>query len=79
MSQDKPAQQRRLFLQWLAGLGAAVTLAPGVAAPRQAAIKKAIPASGEKIPVIGMGSWLTFDVDDDQAARATRVQVMQAI
>ena len=78
MSQDKPAQQRRLFLQWLAGLGAAVTLAPGVAAPRQAAIKKAIPASGEKIPVIGMGSWLTFDVGDDQAARATRVQVMQA-
>jgi aryl-alcohol dehydrogenase-like predicted oxidoreductase len=25
-----------------------------------------------------MGSWLTFDVGDDQAARATRVQVLQA-
>jgi len=78
MSQDKPEQQRRLFLQWLAGLGAAATFAPGLAAPRQAAIKKAIPASGEKIPVIGMGTWLTFDVGDDEAARATRVQVMQA-
>ncbi len=72
------AQQRRLFLQWLAGLGAAVTLGPGLAAPGQVAIKKAIPASGEKIPVIGMGSWLTFDVGDDAAARATRVQVLQA-
>jgi diketogulonate reductase-like aldo/keto reductase len=78
MSQDKPAQQRRLFLQWLAGLGAAVTLGTGLAASRQTAIKKAIPASGEKIPVIGMGSWLTFDVGDDDAARATRVQVLQA-
>jgi diketogulonate reductase-like aldo/keto reductase len=78
MSQDKTAQQRRLFLQWLAGLGVAVTLGPGVAAPGQTAIKKIIPASGEKIPVIGMGSWLTFDVGDDEAARATRVQVLQA-
>lgn len=77
MSQDMPAQQRRQFLQWLAGLGAVTALGPGLAAPRQTAIKKAIPASGEKIPVIGMGSWLTFDVGNDAAARATRVQVMQ--
>ena len=78
MSQDIPAQQRRQFLQWLAGLAAAVTLGTGQAAPNPVAIKKAIPASGEKLPVIGMGSWLTFDVGADEAARATRVQVMQA-
>jgi len=78
MNRDQPAQPRRQFLQWLAGLGAAAALGPGFAAPGQAAIRKAIPASGEKIPVIGMGSWLTFDVGDDQAARATRVQVLQA-
>jgi len=78
MSQDMPAQQRRLFLRWLTGLGAAVTLGPGLAVPSQAAIKKAIPASGEKIPVIGMGSWLTFDVGADEAARAVRVNVLQA-
>lgn len=77
MIQDMPAPQRRQFLQWLAGLGAAVTLGPGIAAPNQNAIRKAIPASGETIPVIGMGSWLTFDVGDDEAARATRVQVLQ--
>ena len=78
MSQDMPAQQRRQFLQWLAGLGAVTALAPGFAAPKLTTIKKAVPASGEKIPVIGMGSWLTFDVGDDQTARATRVQVLQA-
>jgi diketogulonate reductase-like aldo/keto reductase len=78
MSQCKTARQRRLFLQWLAGLGAAATLGPGVAAPGQTAIRKIIPASGEKIPVIGMGSWLTFDVGADEVARATRVQVLQA-
>jgi len=78
MSLEKPAQQRRLFLQGLAGLGAMTALGPGFAAPSAQAIKKAIPASAENIPVIGMGSWLTFDVGNDQSARATRVQVLQA-
>lgn len=78
MNRDQPAQPRRQFLQWLAGLGAAAAFGPGFAAPGQVVIRKTIPASGEKIPVIGMGSWLTFDVGDDQAARATRVQVLQA-
>ena len=78
MSQDNLAQQRRLFLQWMAGLGAVTVIGPGLAAPTLPAIKKAIPVSGEKIPVIGMGSWLTFDVGDNEAARATRVQVLQA-
>ncbi len=78
MSQDNYAQQRRLFLQWMAGLGAVTVIGPSLAVPTLPAIKKAIPASGEKIPVIGMGSWLTFDVGDNEAARATRVQVLQA-
>jgi diketogulonate reductase-like aldo/keto reductase len=77
MSQDNPAQQRRQFLQWLAGLGAVTTLGPGFAAPTLPAIQKSIPVSGELLPAIGMGSWLTFDVGDDEAARATRVQVLQ--
>jgi len=77
MHQDNPAQPRRRFLQWLAGLGAASALGPGVAAPPLPVIKKSIPSSGELLPVIGMGSWLTFDVGADEALRATRVQVMQ--
>lgn len=77
MSQDNIARQRRLFLQWLAGIGAVSAIRPGLAASTRPVIKKPIPSTGEKIPVIGMGSWLTFDVGDDEAARATRVQVLQ--
>lgn len=28
--------------------------------------KRAIPASGEKIPIIGLGIWQTFDVDKSE-------------
>ena len=41
-------------------------------------ITRAIPASGETIPIIGMGSWLTFDVGFNQRARADRLKVLQA-
>jgi diketogulonate reductase-like aldo/keto reductase len=40
-------------------------------------ITRKIAASGEEIPVIGMGSWITFNVGDDPAQRAQRVQVLQ--
>ena len=32
-------------------------------------ITRAIPATGEQLPVIGLGSWQTFDVDDTTAVR----------
>ncbi len=38
---------------------------------------RAIPSSGERLPVIGMGSWMTFDVADE-SRRATRLPVLQA-
>jgi len=40
-------------------------------------LTRAIPNSGERLPVIGMGSWLTFDVRDDEAARDRRREVLQ--
>jgi diketogulonate reductase-like aldo/keto reductase len=33
--------------------------------------------SGEEVPVIGMGSWITFNVGDDPEQRAQRVEVLQ--
>lgn len=56
-----------------AGIGRQPALAG--AAP---ALRRAIPMTGEEVPVIGMGSWLTFDVHDDAALRAQRCQVLQA-
>ena len=40
-------------------------------------LTKKIPVSGEQLPVIGMGSWITFNVGDDKALREERVQVLQ--
>jgi diketogulonate reductase-like aldo/keto reductase len=38
---------------------------------------KAIPSSGEPLPVIGAGTWQTFDVGDDPAARAALREVLK--
>jgi diketogulonate reductase-like aldo/keto reductase len=40
-------------------------------------LTKPIPATGEPVPVIGMGTWITFNVGDDAALRAQRAQVLQ--
>ncbi len=41
-------------------------------------LTKAIPVSSEQIPVIGMGSWQTFDVDDDAENRARCVKILES-
>ncbi len=54
---------RRRFLARTAALCAAAA-APGVPAREPIAIhQRAIPKSGEQLPVIGMGTWRSFDVD----------------
>jgi aryl-alcohol dehydrogenase-like predicted oxidoreductase len=77
----KPIDQvtRRAFLGSLAGLGAATVLPAPAQAPAPGSIlKKAIPRSGEQIPAIGLGTWITFNVGNDEKLRAARAQVMQA-
>ncbi|MEX2616251.1 MAG: aldo/keto reductase [Alphaproteobacteria bacterium] len=37
-----------------------------------------IPKSGETIPVIGLGTWITLNVGDDPQLRADRLKVVQA-
>jgi diketogulonate reductase-like aldo/keto reductase len=71
--------RRRTFLKQLAGLGTAILLKPGAAiAAERLALTKAIPSTGERLPVIGMGSWITFDVGNNSYERAVRAKVMQA-
>lgn len=38
---------------------------------------RAIPASGERLPVIGLGTWQTFDVGGDAGARAPLREVLK--
>ncbi len=69
---------RRRLLRGLGALGIA-SIGPrrAFAAPGPPQTKP-IPATGELLPVIGMGSWITFDVGADAALRAERLQVLQA-
>jgi len=41
-------------------------------------LHRSIPSSGESLPVIGMGSWLTFDVGSSPAGRNQMGKVMAA-
>jgi diketogulonate reductase-like aldo/keto reductase len=71
---------RRAFVKLCAATGLALT---GVvpASPRGGAtevITKPIPATGERLPVIGMGTSRTFDVGSDPQARAALLPVLQA-
>jgi diketogulonate reductase-like aldo/keto reductase len=74
----KPPLPRRRFLQWMAG-GSLVPLlhAPPAASAVEGTITRPVPASGEKIPVIGMGTWRTFDVGDDVALRDERTELLR--
>ena len=43
----------------------------------QAAITKIIPSSGQSIPVIGMGTWQTFNVGNNKSLREKRCEVLK--
>ncbi|MDX1514612.1 MAG: aldo/keto reductase [Gammaproteobacteria bacterium] len=56
--------------------GAAVAGIAPVPAKDSAPLTRVVPASGERLPVIGMGSWITFNVGNDPSERAIRVKVL---
>jgi diketogulonate reductase-like aldo/keto reductase len=58
----------------LAGRGALGQPAAGVGA----AVTRPIPSSGEALPVVGLGSWITFNVGNDPVARGRCAEVMRA-
>lgn len=72
----RPDQARRRILRTLAALGLAPVLGPAVARPGPL-ITRPIPSSGEALPVIGLGSWITFNVGDDPVARRRCTGVME--
>src|SRR5262245_39728274 len=67
---------RRTFM---CSLGAAATI-PAFAQSHAAAgpiLTRAIPSTGEQIPAIGLGTWITFNVGNDEKLRVDRARVMQ--
>ncbi|WP_237068218.1 aldo/keto reductase [Microbulbifer guangxiensis] len=70
---------RRHALKLLAaGLTALALPKAAVLAASTATVKKPIPASGEPLPVIGLGTWRTFNVGSDPQLLAERARVVDA-
>lgn len=70
--------QRGLQLAALAALGARAIPARPATAPSPAPLARRIPSTGESLPAIGLGSWITFNVGNDRAARDACVEVVRA-
>jgi diketogulonate reductase-like aldo/keto reductase len=76
---DPRNPDRRRVLQGAAGIAAAAVLGPrAFAAVARQVHMKPIPATGETIPAVGMGTWLTFNVAPYSDARDQRVEVLRA-
>lgn len=72
------ALDRRQFCASLAAAGAMMTAAGPIAA-QGPMIRRPIPASGERLPVVGVGTWQTFDVGRDPADRAQLAEVLRIL
>jgi len=69
---------RRGVLGLLAATSAAVALDARIGVARSDALTtRGIPSTGESLPVVGLGSWITFNVGYDKAARASCAEVMR--
>ena len=75
----RPTLTRRALLSSLAAAGAASALRPLSPAPGSDPIlTRPIPSTGERLPLVGLGSWITFNVGDDPPARDSCAEVMRA-
>jgi diketogulonate reductase-like aldo/keto reductase len=69
---------RRRVLHLLAGVAAA-GLPPALAPAAPAGLlTRPIPSSGEALPAVGLGTWITFNVGNDPVARDACAEVMRA-
>src|SRR5262245_37594114 len=59
------------------GLMVAAAATPSPARGDSALLMRPIPSSGERIPVVGLGTWRTFDVGEAPAERAPLKTVLQ--
>jgi diketogulonate reductase-like aldo/keto reductase len=69
------APTRRDVLGALAGLAALPVFAQS---PAPTPLTRPIPSSGEALPLVGLGTWITFNVGTDAQLRAESAQVMKA-
>lgn len=70
--------KRRAAIGVMAASAAAVMLRPLTSLARATPVTKPIPSSGEQLPVVGLGSWITFNVGDDPELRDECAAVIRA-
>jgi len=71
-------EERRSLLRAVLAGGAYAAIGPALAAAPAPLLTRPIPSSGELLPVVGLGSWITFNVGDDPVARARCTEVVRA-
>jgi diketogulonate reductase-like aldo/keto reductase len=69
---------RRAAIGTLGAGVVAIMARPLSALARATPITRPIPSSGEQLPVVGLGSWITFNVGDDPELRDECAAVMRA-
>jgi diketogulonate reductase-like aldo/keto reductase len=69
---------RRALLRSLSAIGAAAALPRAGHAQQGGVLTRPVPSSGEALPLVGLGSWITFNVGADPVARDACAQVMGA-
>ncbi|MEQ8337122.1 MAG: hypothetical protein RIA62_07240 [Cyclobacteriaceae bacterium] len=62
-------------------MGASPWLSPlqSLAAAQTSVIKRKIPSSGKMLPIVGVGTWQTFDVGTSPAERAPLKEVLKTL
>ncbi|HJR15628.1 MAG TPA: aldo/keto reductase [Gemmatimonadales bacterium] len=70
--------KRRAMLRALAAGVVLPALAPFSALRQTEVLTRPIPSSGERLPLVGLGTWITFNVGDDVELRNECTAVMQA-
>jgi diketogulonate reductase-like aldo/keto reductase len=75
---SEPDLTRRELL-WSLALGAAAACLPRPAlSQRGPVVTRPIPSTGEHLPLVGLGTWITFNVGNDVVARDACAEVMRA-
>jgi diketogulonate reductase-like aldo/keto reductase len=69
---------RRAAVRVLTGAAAAAVVGPVDAFASPNPVTKPIPSTGEHLPVVGLGTWITFNVGDDPELREECAAVMRA-
>ena len=69
---------RRTFVRASLATAAAALLPIALRAQEGAPARRPIPSTGETIPIVGLGTWITFNVGGDAALRDECAAVMAA-